>query len=276
MITPIFNKNKFTLYKNDCNDVLSQLPESFDLIFADPPYLLYFPESFNLMFKSTPHIIHGNVVSVYNNKDSCLLSKKLNKIDEINHMDMFNMNWLKNAKTSLKSTGAILVSGTYHNIFSIGRCLLYLDFKILNIITWKKIDYYADKNTSVVFSMPEQIIFACKNYDYIDKILRNINSNNKELIIETKLTQPWEKTQGNHPTQKPLSLLTRLILMATKDDSIVCDPFSGSSTTGIAANLIGREFIGIEKEQEFIDISIRRKWELDENFDNIKAKVADN
>lgn len=70
---------------------------------------------------------------------------------------------------------------------------------------------------------------------------------------------PWEKINGKHPTQKPLSLLVRLILMASNEDSIICDPFSGSSTTGIAANLLKRNFVGIEKENEFISVSIKEK-----------------
>ena len=86
---------------------------------------------------------------------------------------------------------------------------------------------------------------------------------------------PWEKACGKHPTQKPLSLLIRLILMASNENSVICDPFAGSSTTGIAANLLGRKFVGIEKEREFIEISINRKSELDANFDLFKRRVLD-
>ncbi|MBQ3674222.1 MAG: site-specific DNA-methyltransferase [Campylobacter sp.] len=86
---------------------------------------------------------------------------------------------------------------------------------------------------------------------------------------------PWEKTNGKHPTQKPMSLLVRLILMASDENSLICDPFSGSSTTGIAANLLGRKFIGIEKDREFVDISMARKKELDQNMANFRKKIAD-
>ncbi len=75
--------------------------------------------------------------------------------------------------------------------------------------------------------------------------------------------------------QKPLNLLVRLLLMASDTDSLICDPFSGSSTTGIAANLLGRKFIGIEKEKDFIDISTARKLELESNFDDIRKRIAD-
>ena len=86
---------------------------------------------------------------------------------------------------------------------------------------------------------------------------------------------PWEKACGKHPTQKPLPLLVRLILMASTQNSVVCDPFAGSATTGVAANLIGRKFVGIEKEDEFIDIAVKRKRELDANFAKFRRKIAD-
>ena len=86
---------------------------------------------------------------------------------------------------------------------------------------------------------------------------------------------PWEKLCGKHPTQKPLKLLVRLLLMASNENSIICDPFSGSSSTGIAANILKRKFIGFEKESEFIKISIARKQELDKNFDAFYRKIDD-
>ena len=86
---------------------------------------------------------------------------------------------------------------------------------------------------------------------------------------------PWEKVCGKHPTQKPLSLLIRLILMASNENSVICDPFAGSATTGIAANLLGRNFVGIEKEPEFIDIALKRKAELETNFIKFRDKFSD-
>ena len=86
---------------------------------------------------------------------------------------------------------------------------------------------------------------------------------------------PWEKACGKHPTQKPLSLLIRLILMASNENSVICDPFAGSATTGIAANLLGRNFVGIEKEPEFVDIALKRKAELETNFIKFRDKFSD-
>lgn len=79
---------------------------------------------------------------------------------------------------------------------------------------------------------------------------------------------PWEKSCGKHPTQKPLSVLTRLILASTKPNAWILDPFTGSSTTGIAANLANRRFLGIDQEEDFLKISIERKLEIE------NAKIA--
>ncbi|EHO4167440.1 site-specific DNA-methyltransferase, partial [Campylobacter coli] len=108
------------------------------------------------------------------------------------------------------------------------------------------------------------------------EILKLLNGNKQMRDVWAfNAIAPWEKTNGKHPTQKPLALLARLILMATDENSLICDPFSGSSTTGIAANLLNRKFIGFEKESEFIEISIARKKELENNFNTIKNKIND-
>lgn len=86
---------------------------------------------------------------------------------------------------------------------------------------------------------------------------------------------PWEKSCGKHPTQKPLALLVRLLLMSSNENSLICDPFSGSSTTGIVANLLNRKFVGIEQESEFIEISVKRKKELEHYTESIESKIKD-
>lgn len=88
---------------------------------------------------------------------------------------------------------------------------------------------------------------------------------------------PWEKTCGKHPTQKPLALLTRIILASTDKNAWILDPFAGSSTTGIAANLIGRRYLGIEREQQFADISRKRREEIDnfKTYGDYRSKIKD-
>ena len=253
----------FKLFKGDCFEILPKFKGEFDLIFADPPYFL---SNDGLSIQS------GKIVSV--NKGDW---DKGYGIDEI---DKFNIKWLALAKDTLTDNGSVMISGTYHNIFSIGRALQKLDYKILNIITWQKTNPPPNFSCRYLTHSTEQIIWARKsekfkhifNYELMKKL--NEDKQMKDVWSFPAIA-PWEKACGKHPTQKPLSLLIRLILMASNENSMICDPFAGSSTTGIAANLLGRKFVGIEKEREFIEISINRKSELDANFDLFKRRILD-
>lgn len=253
----------FSLFQGDCNEILPQFRESFDLIFADPPYFL---SNDGLSIQS------GKIVSV--NKG------EWDKGENIDDIDFFNRQWLKNAKDALKPTGSIMISGTYHNIFSLGRTLQKLDFKILNIITWQKTNPPPNFSCRYLTHSTEQIIWARKSAKYKHifnyELMKKINGDKQMRDVWAfPAIAPWEKANGKHPTQKPLSLLVRLIMMASNQDSLICDPFSGSSTTGIASNLLGRKFIGIEKENNFIEMSIKRKNELDSNRLTIKSRIKD-
>ena len=253
----------FKLFKGDCFEILPKFKGEFDLIFADPPYFL---SNDGLSIQS------GKIVSV--NKGDW---DKGCGIDEI---DKFNIKWLALAKDALTDNGSIMISGTYHNIFSIGRVLQKLDYKILNVITWQKTNPPPNFSCRYLTHSTEQIIWARKsekfkhifNYELMKKL--NDDKQMKDVWSFPAIA-PWEKACGKHPTQKPLSLLIRLILMASNENSVICDPFAGSSTTGIAANLLGRKFVGIEKEREFIEISINRKSELDANFDLFRRRILD-
>ena len=255
--------DNFKLFNGDCFEILPKFKGEFDLIFADPPYFL---SNDGLSIQS------GKIVSV--NKGDW---DKGCGIDEI---DKFNLRWLALAKDTLTDTGSVMISGTYHNIFSIGRALQKLDYKILNIITWQKTNPPPNFSCRYLTHSTEQIIWARKsekfkhifNYELMKKL-----NNDKQMkdVWSFPAIAPWEKACGKHPTQKPLSLLIRLILMASNENSMICDPFAGSSTTGIAANLLGRKFVGIEKEREFIEISINRKSELDANFDLFRRRILD-
>ncbi|MBX1886215.1 DNA-methyltransferase [Campylobacter peloridis] len=253
----------FQLYQNDCNKLLPQFENQIDLIFADPPYFL---SNDGLSIQS------GKIVSV--NKG------QWDKGDDIEKIDEFNLKWLSNAKIALKDTGSILISGTYHNIFSLGRILQKLDFKILNIITWQKTNPPPNFSCRYLTHSTEQIIWARKSHKHKHvfnyELMKKLNENKQMRDVwQFSAIAPWEKINGKHPTQKPLPLLVRLILMASNENSLICDPFSGSSTTGIAANLLNRKFIGFEKEDEFIKISVNRKIELEKNFQIIKNKIND-
>ncbi|MDY4790148.1 MAG: site-specific DNA-methyltransferase [Bacteroidales bacterium] len=260
MINPFYKSQdkNFTLLEGDCMELLPQFEFKFDMIFADPPYFL---SNDGISVQS------GKVVSV--NKGEWDRSYGEEFINE------FNLKWLSACRDKLKEDGTIWISGTYHNIFSVAHQLTKLGYKILNVITWAKTNPPPNISCRYFTHSTEFIIWARKNEKvshYFDYELMKESNEGKQMkdVWNLPAIASWEKTYGKHPTQKPLSLLTRIILASTKPNAWVLDPFSGSSTTGIAANLFNRRFLGIEKEREFLDLSIKRKTEIErENTFNL-------
>lgn len=260
MINPFYKSQdkNFTLLEGDCMELLPQFEFKFDMIFADPPYFL---SNDGISVQS------GKVVSV--NKGEWDRSYGEDYINE------FNYKWLSICRDKLKEDGTIWISGTYHNIFSVAHQLTKLGYKILNVITWAKTNPPPNISCRYFTHSTEFIIWARKNEKvphYFDYDLMKESNEGKQMkdVWNLPAIALWEKTFGKHPTQKPLALLTRIILASTKPNAWVLDPFSGSSTTGIAANLFNRRFLGIEKEREFLDLSIKRKTEIErENTFNL-------
>jgi len=243
----LYRQSNYVLLFGDALEELKKIQsQSIDLIFADPPYFL---SGNGLTFNS------GKIISV--NKGDWDKAQSISKINS------FNAKWLKESFRILKPSGTIWITGTHHNIYSVGMTLQKLNFRILNHITWVK------KNPPPNFShkyfnfSTEFIIWAKKNNDFPHYF-------NYELMkycnYGKQMTDVWyfdraskeEKIYGKHPTQKPLKLLERIILASSKPHQIVLDPFTGSSTTGVAALKHKRFFIGIEKEKVYFDLSIRR------------------
>jgi site-specific DNA-methyltransferase (adenine-specific) len=260
MINPFYKSQDkhFTLLEGDCMELLPQFEFKFDMIFADPPYFL---SNDGISVQS------GKVVSV--NKGDWDRSYGEDYINE------FNYKWLSICRDKLKEDGTIWISGTYHNIFSVAHQLTKLGYKILNVITWAKTNPPPNISCRYFTHSTEFIIWARKNEKvphYYNYELMKESNEGKQMkdVWNLPAIALWEKTFGKHPTQKPLALLTRIILASTKPNAWVLDPFSGSSTTGIAANLFNRRFLGIEKEREFLDLSIKRKTEIErENTFNL-------
>lgn len=262
-MTPYYSNSNFTLYQGDCNQIVQVIDNKVDMIFADPPYFL-----------SKLSIAHGIRKDAY--KGEWDLARSLEDINS------FNRTWLQNCRELLTEKGTIWVSGTYHNIFSVATCMQELGYKILNVIVWHKNDV-ARLITDLRFNFEaEYIIWARKsekvphffNYD----LMRTINGGRSMPDVWSMPSVGlWEKTCGKHPTQKPLRLLYRMILACTHEGDTILDPFAGSCTTGIAANLTGRKFIGIEQEKDFLDLGIKRKLEIcDEHIANkIYTKMSE-
>ena len=253
MIKPYFKSQdkNFYLLQGDTMKILPQFDHKFDMVFADPPYFL---SNNGLSIQS------GQIVSV--NKGTW------DKSEGFDFINNFNRKWLKLVRDKMKDNATIWISGTHHNIFSIGQILQELDFKILNVITWEKNNPPPNFSCRFFTHSTELIIWARKKekvphyYNY--ELMKQINGD-KQMKDVWKLPAiaPWEKSCGKHPTQKPLAVLARIILASTKPNAWILDPFAGSSTTGIAANLANRRYLGIDMETEFLEISKNRKLEIE-------------
>lgn len=253
MILPFFRSasRDFTLLHGDSMELLRQFDFKFDMIFADPPYFL-----------------SNGGISVQSGRIVCVDKGDWDKGGGMEHLNAFNRKWLELCKDKLKENGTIWVSGTYHNIFSVANLLSELGYKILNIITWAKTNPPPNISCRYFTFSTEFIIWARKSPDvphyYNYELMKRINGGKQMRDVwHLPAIARWEKSCGKHPTQKPLSLLARIILASTKDGAWILDPFTGSSTTGIAANLLGRKFLGIDKEYAYLQISADRKKEID-------------
>ena len=241
----------FTLLHGDCIELLKQFSFKFDMIFADPPYFL-----------------SNGGISVQSGKMVCVDKGEWDKGGTPEHIDQFNEEWIAECREHLTENGTIWISGTYHNIFSVANKLTQLGFKILNVITWAKTNPPPNISCRYFTYSTEFIIWArkCpKKPHYFNYDLMKLLNENKQMTDVWRLPAiaRWEKSQGKHPTQKPLALLVRIILASTRHGAWILDPFSGSGTTGIAASLTGRRYLGIEREKEYLDLSIRRRVELE-------------
>lgn len=239
------------LYHANCIEfmdmLISKYPKGkFDMIFADPPYFLS-------NGGITCHA--GKMVKV----DKGQWDKSSGP--EMNHE--FNLAWLSRCQRILKPNGTIWVSGTHHVIHSVGYAMQQLGMKILNDIAWEKPNpppnlscrYFTHSTETIIWAAKTEKSKHCFNYDK----MREINKG-KQMKTVWSFTAPngEEKEFGKHPTQKPVALLERSILASTNEGDLIFDPFSGSSTTGVAAINTHRKFVGTELESEFINLSIAR------------------
>lgn len=251
--TPYFKSEdkNFTLLHGDSLELLPQFEHKFDMVFARPPYFL---SNDRLTVKN------GKVASV--NKGVWDASPGIYEINE------FNLRWLTLVRDKMHDDATVWISGTMHNIFSVGLVLQALKFKILNIITWRKTNPPPSWAKRAFTHSTEQIIWARKNekvpHYFNFELMYEINGNSQMKDVWTMpAIQKWEKACGKHPTQKPLGVLARIILASTRPDAWILDPFAGSSTTGIAANLLGRNFVGIDVEESYLDLSRCRKHHIE-------------
>ncbi len=237
----------------DCIKVMNSLPEgSVDLIFADPPY--------NLQLKGDLHRPDNSKVDA--------VDDHWDQFDSFKAYDKFTRAWLKAARRLLKPHGAIWVIGSYHNVFRMGAELQNQGYWILNDVIWRKSNPMPNFRGKRFTNAHETMIWASKaeggkytfNYEALKALNEGIQMRSDWVLPICTGHERLKNEAGDkaHPTQKPESLLHRILVGATNPGDVVLDPFFGTGTTGAVAKMLGREFIGIEREEAYREVAQKR------------------
>lgn len=256
-----FNSNDFTLIKGDSFNILTNIKsKSIDMIFADPPYFL-----------------SSGGISCSGGKQVSVDKGEWDKTLDISLKLEYHRKWIRLCKKVLKDDGTIWISSTLHSVYAIGVALEMEGFSIINNIIWKKTNPSPNLACRCFTHSTETVIWARKqltkkkkgNHTFNYQLMKEEN-NGKQMkdvwdfskpepeFYISSVTPRSEKTEGKHPTQKPLGLLERIIKASTNEGDLILDPFNGSGTTGIAAYSLNRKYIGIDQEDEYLNLTVRR------------------
>tara|TARA_B100000700_G_scaffold320413_1_gene417655 strand:+ start:415 stop:1488 length:1074 start_codon:yes stop_codon:yes gene_type:complete len=254
-------KNK--IINGDSLKELKKIPkETFDLIFADPPY--------NLQLKNKLTRPDRSKVSA--------VDDDWDQFESFKTYDEFTLNWLKECKRILKKNGTIWVIGSYHNIFRVGSKIQDLGFWILNDVIWNKNNPMPNFRGTRFTNAHETLIWASKDknskYTFNYQSLKCLND---DLQMRSTWSMPIcsgkERLKNNgkklHSTQKPESLLHRILLASSNKNDLVLDPFLGSGTTAAVSKKLGRFFYGIEKDKKYFDAAnkrVKNTIQIEDNF----------
>jgi modification methylase len=237
----------------DCIEVMNALPEnSVDLIFADPPY--------NLQLKGDLHRPDNSKVDA--------VDDDWDQFDSFRAYDAFTTDWLKAARRILKPNGAIWVIGSYHNIFRVGAALQNQGYWILNDVVWRKSNPMPNFRGKRFTNAHETMIWASKsegakytfNYEALKALNEGVQMRSDWVLPICTGHERLKDENGDkaHPTQKPESLLHRVLVGSTNPGDVILDPFFGTGTTGAVAKMLGRNFIGIEREEAYRKVAEKR------------------
>ena len=242
-----------TILAGDCIEMMRSLPDaSIDLIFADPPY--------NLQLKGSLHRPNNTLV------DAC--DDHWDQFDSFAAYDAFTKAWLAEARRLLKPDGAIWVIGSYHNIFRVGAELQNQGYWILNDVVWRKSNPMPNFRGMRLTNAHETLIWATRtegakytfNYEALKALNEGVQMRSDWVIPICNGGERLKDDKGDkaHPTQKPEALLHRILVGTTNPGDVVLDPFFGTGTTGAVAKMLGRDWIGIEREESYRKIAEKR------------------
>jgi modification methylase len=242
------------ILKGDCVAALEKLPEkSVDVVFADPPY--------NLQLEGELHRPDQSKVDA--------VDDAWDQFDSFAAYDAFTRAWLLAVRRVLKPNGTIWVIGSYHNIFRVGALMQDLGFWVLNDVVWRKTNPMPNFRGRRFQNAHETMIWASRdrnakgytfNYDAMKAANDDVQMRSDWLFPICTGAERLRDENGDklHPTQKPEALLARVMLASTKPGDVILDPFFGSGTTGAVAKRLGRHFVGVEREQAYIDAASAR------------------
>ena len=247
-----FRSQNFNLHYGDCLKILPTFKEnSFNLIFADPPYNL---ANGGISCRA------GKIVSV--DKGDWDKSKGFDEDFK------FTYRWLFECRRVLKDDGVIWVSGTHHSIYQVGYAMKLLGFDIINEVVWFKPDappnlicrYFAHSHETLICARKSRGARHYFNYDAMEQWDDRFGVKGEQMksVWNIPLTSPKEKTFGRHSTQKPLELLRRIVVAHSRKGDLILDPFNGAGTTGVAAAELDRRYVGIDIEKDYLKLSVRR------------------
>lgn len=267
-------KNKITtiressIINGDAIIMLKSLPnQSIDHCITDPPY-------------NISGYDHKKRIGWLKSNDFWTKEKKFSKIDAVwdkfsnDDYMIFTKAWLSELTRVIKPNGNIIIFGSYHNIYKIGSILHDLDRKIINSIVWFKRNAFPNVTQRMLCESTEHIIWAAnetqkkaKNWVFNYKDMKEINGGvQMRNVWNIPMTPRSEKKFGKHPSQKPLEVLSRLIRGMTNKGDMIIDPFMGSGTLPVVAQLLGRHYIGIDNKKDFCDLTIKRLQALEKEI----------
>jgi modification methylase len=242
------------ILEGDSVKMMKTIPSaSVDVIFADPPYNLQ---------------LVGDLLRPNNSKVDGV-DDEWDQFESFAVYDKFTRSWLAEARRVLKETGSLWVIGSYHNIFRVGTALQDMGFWVLNDVIWRKTNPMPNFRGKRFTNAHETLIWCSKgrgakykfNYDAMKALNEDLQMRSDWLLPICNGHERIKNKQSGkkaHPTQKPESLLYRVILSSTEHGDVVLDPFFGSGTTGAVAKKLGRNFIGIERDKGYISIANKR------------------